>query len=921
MEPLSALGIAAAAVQFVDFTARLFSDTVTLYRSASGQTQEQVFLSTIIRDLDSLTSSVESKASRLPQNPAPGTTDDVFLRLCRQCKEVSADLAGVLQKLPATTRSQPTKYDLIKSAFFTVIKSYLSKEKVQTLKVTLEEIKREVQLTAIVSLWEKAHDQGETLAQIMAQQIHITDELRKDIEGRAKILDQKLTQAPGQITDTRRRTLERAQLGEEEWYQSLVGRIASLTSSGADDLATLLRDRWLQGWLPEPIQASLLQITSGGHSQQIIDSLAHQYMDDRGEAIPKAYADTFSWLFRARDDSASAVNPAPPWSCFPTWLSSSTKEIYWVTGKAGSGKSTLMKFILSHKELDSNLSVFAGNTPLLKASFYFWNSGTELQKSQEGLMRSLLHQLLLQKPELVRQVCKRRWAALEILKDAPVSLPKWSMTELTESLSLLAKGSGKDYKMALFIDGLDEYIGDHSRLVDFMKQLSVSDGVKVCISSRPWNVFGDHFKTNPKLRTHDLTRKDIEKYVHGHFDPLVSFEEMKRANPAGAQLLVDTIVGKADGVFLWISLVVMNLIKRLNDGDRLQELLYIVKSLPNDLENLFESIKQHIDPGYFGHASQYFQLRHAAWKADLPISAIAMKLVDEKDSDPIHQDLKGITEIQRCGMIDIMRRRLNSRTMGLLEISGKGVVDYLHRTVQDWITQPDNWTKIRDEGPPDYDANLQLFAAEVALLTDPFSWGDKQGSRENPEARERIGGCLKYAEMVGDRPDRKKRLLELWQRLDENASHLMGADWPCRIVRRKKPHDRSTLMVELSARYGVFPYFAEHVVNLAPDLLDEHWKCMLCDLAFADTVLGDSHNSVWVAHCASVCSDFDHWTQRRLEMIKLILNITAPGSQSVNLSDLEWEIFIDRAPSRSVEKYWSAIKRLLEDHIVQHSTR
>ena len=59
-----------------------------------------------------------------------------------------------------------------------------------------------------------------------------------------------------------------------------------------------------------------------------------------------------------------------------------------VTGENGAGKSTLMKLAVKHA---------AEHFPNgKKISFFFNAKGTQLEKSMEGMYRSLLHQLLTQ---------------------------------------------------------------------------------------------------------------------------------------------------------------------------------------------------------------------------------------------------------------------------------------------------------------------------------------------------------------------------------------------------------------------------------------------------------------------------------------------------------------------------------------------
>lgn len=53
-------------------------------------------------------------------------------------------------------------------------------------------------------------------------------------------------------------------------------------------------------------------------------------------------------------------------------------KTYWITGKPGSGKSTLMKFIRHHTETTDILKAWAGDDDIVQAAFYFWNSGARI---------------------------------------------------------------------------------------------------------------------------------------------------------------------------------------------------------------------------------------------------------------------------------------------------------------------------------------------------------------------------------------------------------------------------------------------------------------------------------------------------------------------------------------------------------------
>jgi len=109
MEPLSALSVAAAAVQFLDFGAQLIGDARKIYSSSRGLTPEFIELSQVAKDLSTLSAAIDAKmqASKLGesehQTPAgmQAESEQTLLRLCHECKAIEAELQATLGKLQA----------------------------------------------------------------------------------------------------------------------------------------------------------------------------------------------------------------------------------------------------------------------------------------------------------------------------------------------------------------------------------------------------------------------------------------------------------------------------------------------------------------------------------------------------------------------------------------------------------------------------------------------------------------------------------------------------------------------------------------------------------------------------------------------------------------------------------------------------
>jgi ATPase subunit of ABC transporter with duplicated ATPase domains len=91
-------------------------------------------------------------------------------------------------------------------------------------------------------------------------------------------------------------------------------------------------------------------------------------MKVRETKIVAAHTNTFEWIF----EDTGTKKP----TSFVDWLTNQD-GIYWIMGKAGSGKSTLMKFLASHRRTRKELLRWTGaDNILVMASFFFWSAGT-----------------------------------------------------------------------------------------------------------------------------------------------------------------------------------------------------------------------------------------------------------------------------------------------------------------------------------------------------------------------------------------------------------------------------------------------------------------------------------------------------------------------------------------------------------------
>ena len=448
---------------------------------------------------------------------------------------------------------------------------------------------------------------------------------------------------------------------------------------------------------------------------QTIKSYLHFPMIlDRYEDINPAHKRTCEWIYHN--------NGGSHWPSFKNWLENGT-GLYWISGKAGSGKSTLMKFLKDDKRMKDALKIWAGNVPLVISSFYFWNTGTELQKSTKGMFQTLLYQILDQASEL----------GPLLFPELFVQNPNWldfpRENQLKQAFRQLIGQKTIPCKLVLVIDGLDEFDDSQSSMSELAEIFTAaidSANIKIVVSSRPLPVFEESFAQFPKLRLHELTRGDIAAYVNDKIGQNKRMMQLETEDPIGTKKLVTEIVESASGVFLWVKLVVTSLLEGLRNFDKLSDLERRLRELPRGLEELFQHMWNKIPPEYRAQSSQIIQLlRHSlyldtksrrAMAEVFPLTALGLSFAELDPGAIIKADIRPLTSVEIEMKKEETEGRLKSRCAGLLEFQpwqprtvGPNAhlsmrpsfmhkedvrVQYLHKSVADFFGKPEVWDNV-----------------------------------------------------------------------------------------------------------------------------------------------------------------------------------------------------------------------------------
>ncbi|KAI1097517.1 hypothetical protein F4804DRAFT_167764 [Jackrogersella minutella] len=670
MEALTALGLAANIAQFVGYAMKLVSTSREIHNSMKGSTSKVAMLDEVygkLQDLNSrLGSCQEGNGFAQKQLAGAGVTEfiqhiDAINDLSRVCKVDCDKLLGVTAKLKGK-EGRPSPWTSFKAAIKTMWKGDEIAELEQRLHYTQSTLT--LHICALISFYQESYRYHIEMLRLESNELNVQQSKKLDAIERAL---EDLSR-PSQFSPTDISALEK--------------QMSDLTMGGDEVLDV----------------------------NMIIKSLSFDSRLARYGSIEVAHENTFRWVFEDRQHPNSGSTAGNLFK----WLKDGD-GIFWVSGKPGSGKSTLMKFIVDHPTTSYALNAWASPQPVVVASHFFWSAGTAMQKSRQGLLQTLLSSIFRQEPGLIEDSCSHRRS--EKSKRVNTKEP-WDTVELARVIERVVQGGKISTKFCFFIDGLDEFEGDHIEFCQALKELSTSPYVKLCVSSRPWNVFEDSFGRNisSKLYIHELTRNDIRTYVQDSLEAHPRWASLG-IEEDNAKFLINEITQRAAGVFIWVYLVTKQLRSGLTEHDSFSDLQERLETIPDDLEAFFKQILESVDPFYHRKMASMLQI---ALTAREPALAAIYNFHDMEYGDvnyALKLPVKAQSEEQIASNLETTRRRLNARCRGFLEINAESnCVEFLHRTVMDYLRTDEMVGFLERRTGTGFNANLSLLKAFVAYI-------------------------------------------------------------------------------------------------------------------------------------------------------------------------------------------------------------
>ncbi|KAH8198088.1 hypothetical protein TruAng_007760 [Truncatella angustata] len=440
----------------------------------------------------------------------------------------------------------------------------------------------------------------------------------------------------------------------------------------------------------------LLQVVP--YENCLLRYLSFDSVDSREDSIQNAGSGTFGWILN--DSPVSEPNLDIARKSYIKWLESGS-GVFHISGKAGAGKSTLMKFLRHHYRTKESLERWAGQEKLIISSFYFWNSGGSMQMSLEGLYRSILLETCRQCPELISSLFPQQWTECSSndIEDSTDD-PFWNTETIRDAFTqLMTQDIAHNYSMCFFIDGLDEYTVeevDYWSLARNINSWSKKPSIKFCVSARPYTEFLETFDPDLRFHLHELTMTDISTFAEESFEKTEGLDfESSVMNS-----LVGGIAMKSEGVFVWVRIAVRSLISLFNHGMSTHDLIRTLESYPAEIDDLYECILSPLtdEEKDRSNTMMVFAAQNPYAQA---LNALCMSWIDDLTGDEQFPRINHpYTSVQVSRRHETIRADIEWLTKGLLEMHTdrrerkdgdqfyRQRIQFSHRTARDFLRSP-----------------------------------------------------------------------------------------------------------------------------------------------------------------------------------------------------------------------------------------
>ncbi|KAF5230442.1 hypothetical protein FAUST_9809 [Fusarium austroamericanum] len=382
-------------------------------------------------------------------------------------------------------------------------------------------------------------------------------------------------------------------------------------------------------------------------------------VNTRRESILPPSANTTEWLFQNRTYNQWRIS------------SKAADHLLFVKGKPGAGKSTLMKNAVRHTQAKT-----VSDNRGICASFFVDAGGLSLQHSPKGIYQSLLCQLLpLEKIWTASPDSPALRSLSDTIRTAPVH-PSAISTEnqlqiiLMDTIEVL---SSTGTPVWIFVDAVDELGPMQRQQVEFWRVIVLSNKfktLKVCLSCRHFpNISVNGWL---ELVLDACNSLDILTYTRERLEGHISQHEAH-----WRKWLERKITSMSSGVFLWVVLVLDDILAKYHQGTSLRILYRHIELMPTELEALYTRILGELAPSEGQLAERVFQWVFGATRP-LKLNEWHHILAFMRPSRPLSlrqwRDSDDFTDSD-----EQLEREIKTLSKGLLEVSNNKLSEVSNR--------------------------------------------------------------------------------------------------------------------------------------------------------------------------------------------------------------------------------------------------
>ena len=319
MEPVSALGLAGSLIQILDFSFKTVATVRQIKKSHHGASKAMARLEERSEKLQHLCDELDTS----PHGTTQTEIDKSIASLSLKCKAQAQELHDFLLGLHSSRNGN------FMSALFAFSKTTWNESRLTELENNLQQCRDELHLHLSAALYNQTKNNAEIHSSLNSVQ---TKAGIQEIEGSKNL---------------------------EESISELLMQTEQISASLDVN--------------PGLFEESISRLRIRRRRELLLRSLNASVSRRRQEMIVTSHEGTHEWIF---DDYHEQENVM-----FNTWLESG-KGIFWITGKPGCGKSTLMKFLSQHHRIVTGLQLWNGGHSPVTSHFFFW-VGVGIENSRQ----------------------------------------------------------------------------------------------------------------------------------------------------------------------------------------------------------------------------------------------------------------------------------------------------------------------------------------------------------------------------------------------------------------------------------------------------------------------------------------------------------------------------------------------------------